>query len=320
MSRVTAVGRAPAGQAPARQAPTGQPSTLFDAPGPRARRTQRIFAAGIVTMALGLGWVVIARFAERGNLRAEKWTPFVDPVMWQEYLLPGMRGTLVAAALSVVLAVALGLLLGIGRLSTVAPIRWVCSLVVEFFRAVPVLVMMIFAFWSPLFKVIFPSAYISLAAVVTGLTLYNGAVIAELVRSGVENLPKGQSEAGASIGLRPSQTLHSILLPQAITAMLPALVSQLVVILKDSALGNIITYPELLNRAQQGGTYYANIVPALIVAAVLFILLNGALTNLAGRVERRLLRRGKTAAIVTDPTQVQADAPDPAHLQSHGRL
>lgn len=293
---------------------------LFDVPGPKGRRNQRLFAVLVVGVSLGLGALVLLRFADRGNLRAEKWTPFLDPVMWQEYLLPGMRGTLTAAALAVVLAVILGLVLGMGRLSTIAPIRWVCSLVVEFFRAVPVLIMMIFAFWSPLFKVIFPSEYISLAAVVTGLTLYNGAVIAELVRAGVENLPKGQSEAGASIGLTPAQTLHTILLPQAITAMLPALVSQLVVILKDSALGNIITYPELLNRSQQGGTYYANIVPALLVAAVLFIVLNGALTRLAGSVEHRLLRRGHTTAIVTDITQVQGEAPDPAHLQSHGRI
>ncbi len=293
---------------------------LFDVPGPKGRRNQRLFAVLVVGVSLGLGALVLLRFADRGNLRAEKWTPFLDPVMWQEYLLPGMRGTLTAAALAVVLAVILGLVLGMGRLSTIAPIRWVCSLVVEFFRAVPVLIMMIFAFWSPLFKVIFPSEYISLAAVVTGLTLYNGAVIAELVRAGVENLPKGQSEAGASIGLTPAQTLHTILLPQAITAMLPALVSQLVVILKDSALGNIITYPELLNRSQQGGTYYANIVPALLVAAVLFIVLNGALTRLAGSVEHRLLRRGHTTAIVTDITQVQGEAPDPAHLQPHGRI
>ncbi len=293
---------------------------LFDVPGPKGRRNQRLFAVLVVGVSLGLGALVLLRFADRGNLRAEKWTPFLDPVMWQEYLLPGIRGTLTAAALAVVLAVILGLVLGMGRLSTIAPIRWVCSLVVEFFRAVPVLIMMIFAFWSPLFKVIFPSEYISLAAVVTGLTLYNGAVIAELVRAGVENLPKGQSEAGASIGLTPAQTLHTILLPQAITAMLPALVSQLVVILKDSALGNIITYPELLNRSQQGGTYYANIVPALLVAAVLFIVLNGALTRLAGSVEHRLLRRGHTTAIVTDITQVQGAAPDPAHLQFHSRI
>lgn len=300
--------------------PAGDASALFDVPGPRARRNQRIFAVLVIALALALGALVLARFAQRGNLRPEKWRPFVDPVMWQEYLLPGLRGTLVAAAVAVLLATLLGLALGMGRLSTIAPVRWVCSALVEFLRAVPVLVMMIFAFWSPVLKVLFPSAYIPLAAVITGLTLYNGAVIAELVRSGVENLPRGQSEAGASIGLTPPQTLHHILLPQAVTAMLPALVSQLVVILKDSALGNIITYGELLNRAQQAGTYYVNIVPALIVAAVLFIVLNGALTHLAGRVERRLLRRGHTMAIVTDITQVQREAPDPAHLQSQGRV
>ena len=132
-----------------------------------------------------------------------------------------------------------------------------------------------------------------LAAVVTGLTLYNGAVVAELLRSGVGGLPKGQSEAGLAIGLTRSQTLRSILLPQAITAMLPALVSQLVVILKDTALGAIITFPETLNTFKQIGSYKSNPVPALIVIALIFIVINYALTSLASKVESSLRDRGR---------------------------
>ncbi|EAY6652718.1 ABC transporter permease subunit, partial [Salmonella enterica] len=121
--------------------------------------------------------------------------------------------------------------------------------------AVPVLLMMIFAYFGLYARGTFFSAETApLAAVVTGLTLYNGSVIAELVRSGVFSLPKGQSEAGLSVGLTQSQVMRSIQLPQALTAMLPALIGQFVVILKDSALGYQVTYLELLNWSKTLGS------------------------------------------------------------------
>lgn len=130
------------------------------------------------------------------------------------------------------------------------------------------------------------------------------------MRSGVHSLPKGQGEAGLSIGLTPQQTLRAIQLPQALTAMLPALIGQFVVVLKDTALGVQITYPELLTWAKTLGSSYGNTVPAYLVAALLFILLNYAMTKLATWVERRLKRRGTTAGKVTNamPTIVQGGA------------
>ena len=284
---------------------------LFDNPGPKAVRRHRIVAlVTLVAVALVTWWVLI-KLGEKGNLTAAKWTPFVDAETWTQYILPGLLGTLKAAAISIALAGILGLLLGVGRLSETAPIRWVSSTVVEFFRAVPVLLMMLFAFALYSFNAVFPSDQLSLAAVVTGLTLYNGSVIAELVRAGVGNLASGQREAGLSIGLTPAQTLRAIQLPQALTAMLPAIVGQLVVVLKDSALGQIITYEELLNKAGQIGSSKQNLVPAFIVVAVIFIVINYALTRLAGYVEQRISRRGHTAgttpaapgqAPITEPT------------------
>jgi len=157
---------------------------------------------------------------------------------------------------------------------------------------VPVLIMMVFAYFGFYAQADWiDTDRAPLAAVVTALTLYNGAVIAELVRSGVHGLAKGQREAGLSIGLTPTQTLRSIQLPQALTAMLPALVGQLVVILKDSALGFGITYLELLTWSKTLGSAYANTVPAYIVAAILFITINYTLTKVAGALERRLRKR-----------------------------
>lgn len=284
---------------------------LFDAPGPRARVRQRILALVFSVLALAAIAGVLIKLDERGNLAPAKWEPFATAGVWQYYIVPGLINTIYAAAISIGLAAVLGLLLGVGRLSTIAPLRWVCSIFVEFFRAVPVLVMMIFSFWVYAYSGSVPSAYLALAGTVTGLTLYNSCVLAELIRSGVANLPKGQAEAGLSIGLTRGQTLMAIQLPQALTAMLPALVGQLVVILKDTALGYQITYAELLRQGERIGSNYGNIVPALIVVAIIFIALNYSLTSFAEWIERRLNRRGRVAggAGPAQPTQ----ALDPGH-------
>ena len=268
-------------------------SVLFDIPGPKAKARHRIIAivTAVLTLA-ALGWMLM-RFKEKGNLDADKWTPFLTADIWVNYLIPGLLNTIKAALLSMVLAGLFGLVFGLGRLSDNKAIRAVSTVIVEFFRSVPVLVMMVASFGLYSVNKVFVPEINPLAAVVTGLTLYNGAVVAELLRSGVGGLPKGQSEAGSAIGLTRSQTLRSILLPQAITAMLPALVSQLVVILKDTALGAIITFPETLNTFKQIGSYKSNPVPALIVIALIFIVINYALTSLASKVESSLRDRGR---------------------------
>jgi glutamate transport system permease protein len=278
-------------------------SMLFDAPGPRARRRHAILAGVGVLVAIATLVVALRKMAEAGQLDPNLWKPFVtDRAVWRDYLLPGIWGTLKAAAISIVLAAVFGVLFGIGRLSSSAPVRWVCGVVVEFFRSVPVLLMMIFAYFG-LYATsgIFSAETAPLAAVVTGLTLYNGSVIAELVRSGVTTLPKGQSEAGLSIGLTPGQVLRSIQLPQALTAMLPALIGQFVVILKDSALGYQVTYLELLTWSKTLGSAFSNTVPAYLVCALLFILMNYSLTALASRVQRALSRRGRAIVQAAGP-------------------
>ena len=283
-------------------------SVLFDAPGPRARRRHAVLAAVGVVVVVGIGWVVVRKMAEANQLQGFMWKPFVtDRSVWRDYLVPGLWGTVKAALISIVLAAVFGLVFGVGRLSTLAPVRWVSSVVVEFFRSVPVLIMMIFAFGVYTQNSVFANDVNPLAAVVTGLTLYNGSVIAELVRSGVHSLPKGQGEAGLSVGLTPGQVLRSIQLPQALTAMLPALIGQFVTVLKDSALGTAITYQELLDWSKTLGSAFANTLPAYIVAAILFITMNYLLSRLAVSVERRLSRRGRTTLHAAGPADGEVD-------------
>ena len=268
-------------------------NVLFDAPGPRARRRHAILTVVGFILAAGGVALVLWKFAAQGQLEPSMWTSLFTADVWTAYLIPGLIHTLIASAISIVLAIAFGLVFGLGRLSPVRAVRWVCGVVVEFFRSVPVLLMMYFTYRYYSDNGVFTNDLNPLAAVVTGLTLYNGSVIAELVRSGVFGLPKGQAEAGLSIGLTQGQTLRSIQLPQALTAMLPALVGQLVVILKDSALGTAVLYPELLQAAKDIGTAYSNTIAAYVLVAIIFILLNYGLTVVAGRVERRLNRRGR---------------------------
>ena len=268
-------------------------SVLFDAPGPRARRRHAILTVFGVVLAVATIGAVLWKFKAQGQLEPEMWTVLFSADVWTQYIVPGLIKTLEAAAISIVFAMAFGLVFGMGRLSQHRALRWVCGVIVEFFRSVPVLLMMYFTYSYFSSNGVFTSEINPLAAVVTALTLYNGSVIAELVRSGVFSLPKGQAEAGVSIGLTPPQVMRSIQLPQALTAMLPALVGQLVVILKDTALGTAVLYPELLQAARDIGTGYSNTIPAYIFVAIIFILINYSLTVVAGRVERRLSRRGR---------------------------
>ena len=278
-------------------------TVLYDAPGPRALIRNRVISVVALAAIAVLVWFVVGRLQAKGQLTAQKWEPFVTADLWRTYVLPGVQGTLTAAVLSIGLAMALGVVLGVGRLSRVSVIRWVSGALVEFFRAVPVLIMMIFAFFLYAQYDVFPARQLALAGVVTGLTLYNGAVIAEIVRAGVNALPRGQSEAASAIGLRPGQTMRLILLPQAITAMLPALVSQLVVALKDTAIGYQVTFLEMVRQGTLIGSQYSNYVPALIVIAVLMIAVNVTLSWLAVRLEARLRRRSRSAAAAAPVTR-----------------
>ena len=284
-------------------------SVLFDAPGPRARVRNGILTAVSAVIGALVVAFVLWQLWTKNQLTSEKWEPFLTANLWKTYVLPGVQGTLTAAAVSIVLALALGLALGVGRLAPIRPIRWVCTVIVEFFRAVPVLIMMIFAYFFYAAYDVFPSKHLALAGVITGLTLYNGSVIAEIVRAGVHSLPRGQFEASASLGLSWWQTMRLIQLPQAITAMLPVLVSQLVVVLKDTAIGYQITFVEMVRQGTVIGSSYGNYLPALIVIAVLMISVNFALSALATRIERRLRRSTRGPAPMHAEAVEQEGAP-----------
>jgi glutamate transport system permease protein len=280
-------------------------SVLYDAPGPKAKRRNLIFSVVFFVLLALLLWWVWQVLDDKGQLEWSLWKPFTTSDAWTTYLLPGLADTLKAAGLAMVIALPLGAILGIARMSDHRWVRIPAGAVVEFFRAIPVLLLMLFAneFFARSTDV--TSEDRPLYAVVTGLVLYNASVLAEVVRAGILALPKGQSEAAQAIGLRKSQTMSSILLPQAVTVMLPAIVSQLVVIVKDTALGGVMLgFTELLNSRGTLAANYANVIPSFIVVAVIFIVLNFILTSFASWLEGRLRRSKRSTGAVLGPKDV----------------
>ncbi|MFI6421980.1 amino acid ABC transporter permease [Streptomyces sp. NPDC050842] len=294
-----------------------KPTVLYDVPGPRARRRNLLWTLLFLIALAGVVWWVMASLADKGQLEWSKWAPFfTDPRIWETYILPALQNTVIAAALAMVIALPLGALLGIFRLSDHRWVRGTAGTVVEFFRAIPVLILMLFAnaAYSE-FTDISPDTR-PLYAVVTGLVLYNASVLAEVVRAGILALPSGQTDAAKAIGMRKGQTMAYVLLPQSVTAMLPALVSQLVVIVKDTALGGaMLGFSELLASVRpMSANYGANTIACFTVVAVIFVILNFALTTFASWLEGRLRRGKKSTGAVVGADAVEELATPGEHL------
>ncbi|KQW06043.1 MULTISPECIES: amino acid ABC transporter permease [Streptomyces] len=283
-------------------------SVLYDTPGPRAKRRNILLSIVFTVLLALLLWWVWQKMDDKNQLEWSLWEPFTTSEAWTTYLLPGLGDTLKAAAISMLIALPLGAVFGIARMSDHAWVRGVAGTVVEFFRAIPVLLLMLFANEFYVRSTDISSEQRPLYAVVTGLVLYNASVLAEIVRAGILSLPRGQTEAAYAVGLRKGQTMTSVLLPQAVTAMLPAIVSQLVVIVKDTALGGVMLgFTELLNSRSTLAANYANVIPSFIVVGIIFIVLNFLLTSFAGWLERRLRRSKKSTGAVLGEDTVEVN-------------
>jgi glutamate transport system permease protein len=259
---------------------------LFDAPGPRTVARHRVYTiVAVVLVVLAIGYA-IKRLNDAGQFAYALWEPFVTPNIMRA-IGEAWLDTLTMAVLAILGALVFGVVFGVAKLSEHQPVRWVGWLVVEFFRAVPVIMLMTFAFYA-----IFNSMSIERGAywsVVLSLTVYNGAVLAEVFRAGVNALPRGQAEAAYAIGLRKTQVMNLVLLPQAVKIMIPAIISQCVVAVKDTSL-ILIVYPIGLTKIlKQLPLSYNNIVPTTLVIAALYIVTNLALTALATWAQRRFV-------------------------------
>lgn len=258
-------------------------NVLFDAPGPGARARQRVYTIVAAIVVLAVVVLAVVQLSSKGQFDYDLWEPFVTPRI-VNVLLEGLLQTVVAAVLAVGFSVVFGLVLGVGKLSDHRVLRWPSWLVVEFFRAVPLL-MLIIAVWYYFGAKTGGPAFWSL---ITGLTLYNGSVLAEVFRAGINALPKGQSEAAYAIGMRKSQVMTIVLLPQAVKIMLPAIINQSVTALKDTSLGYAITAPGLVYASRRVYGEFQNQLQTAVVLAIIFVAINLVLTWIAKIAERRL--------------------------------
>ncbi|KQX12429.1 amino acid ABC transporter permease [Streptomyces sp. Root431] len=270
-------------------------TALYDIPGPHARRRHLLYgiASTVVILALA-GWFLYLLF-DTEQFTSTKWSPFLYEGI-QELLLKGLGNTLKAFAYASVLSLALGAVLAAGRLSEHRVLRWTSTLFVEFFRAMPVLVMIFFIFVALKVQ--------PLPALVAGLTLYNGSVLAEVFRTGVHAVARGQGEAAYALGMRKTQVMTYVLVPQAVRAMLPAIISQLVVALKDTSLGFLITYEEFLHAGKLIASnldYDLPFIPVVLVIAPIYIGMCMLLSWFATWVARRERRSPKTKAVDVAP-------------------
>ncbi len=279
------------------------PSVLFDVPGPKARRISLVssIVAGLLILA-GLAWIVLTLAAPRqsggitlpGFFDPSRWDIFADPEVWSFIIMQGVVGTLQAALVASVLAVALGIVLSLLRSAETAWIRIPVAVVLEFVRGMPVLLMMLF-----ILLVLNTGAY---WAVVAALTLYNGALIGEALRAGLASLPRGQREAGLSLGMRPLQSKMLVEFPQAFRQMLPIIVAQLVVLLKDTSLGFIVGYTELLRVNMNNlGSFYGNryLFSLFVVTVVLYLAMNLSVSAFARWLSKRTA--SKSSGVRLDP-------------------
>jgi glutamate transport system permease protein len=285
-------------------------SVLYDAPGPRARRRSLLASSVGGVILLALLYVAYRQLDAREQWDPDRWRVFSDPPLgfeaqevWRSLLVTGLLETLRAAAVAAVMATVVGLLLAIGRMAQARWVRVPLIVVIEFFRGLPVVLLMFFgviALGLPLFW-----------GVVFGLVLYNGAIVAEIFRAGIVSLPKGQTEAAYAIGLTRMQTLFTITLPQAVRRMLPSLVSQLVVLNKDTSLGYIVGYAELLRRLQLNTQFFGQRYwfQFFVVGAAIYIAVNFTLSRLAVWLERRGSAKAAGGIPRAEDVEVQAAAP-----------
>ena len=269
-------------------------SVLFDAPGPKARRRSRIFSIISIILLIGVvAWALLTLAAPRqssgitlpGSFDPSRWNIFADPRVWRDIGL-GLLATLRAAGVAAVFALALGVVFASLRTSVYAWVRVPTTVVLEFFRGMPVLLLMLF--------ILLASSFGAFWAVVLGLTLYNGAIIGEILRAGLASLPRGQREAGLSLGLTRLQTKTFIEFPQAFRQMLPVIVAQLVVLLKDTSLGYIVGYNELIRTTMNNmASFYGNryLFSLFIVTLVIYLTINLSLSAVARRLARRRVSR-----------------------------
>lgn len=194
-------------------------------------------------------------------------------LLWQGLLL-----TVQISALSMVLSLVLGGVLGLGRRAEVMPVRWLCGAYIEFFRNIPLIVQLFFWYFAVGLEA-FPAAVI-------GLTVYTSAYIAEVIRAGLQSIPRTQIEAARSFGMTPFQAIRHVVLPQALMRVIPPLGLEFINVIKNSSIAMTISVTELTFQTQQIESLTFRGFEAATAITILYVLLASSIVLLMAAIER----------------------------------
>ena len=255
---------------------------LFGNPSPQAQTATRAVSVATVAVLLVLAAAVALRFQTAGQLDARLWEYFAWQTTWA-FLAKGLLGTMASAAMAAAIALGLGLLLLLGRLARLRLVRWPSVAVIEFLRGTPTLLLIYVCF------LVLPQVGIKLSTywmLTLPIGLSTAAVVAEVYRAGVLAVPRGQADAARSLGMTKMQVFFLIVFPQALRYIVPALVAQLVIVVKDTTFGYVVTYGELMQNAKVLIANYHALVPVYLVVALLYCLVNYAISSASKRLGR----------------------------------
>ncbi|GGH20756.1 ABC transporter permease [Alsobacter metallidurans] len=197
-------------------------------------------------------------------------------------ILSGLSTTLLLGVTSIVIGLALGLVLALARLYAARPWRWLAIAYIDLFRAIPILVLLIVVYYALPFAGLRLPAF---GAAVTAISMVAAAYSAEIFRAGIEAVPVGQFEAARALGLRPWLVMSKVVLPQAVSIVVPPMTSNAINVMKDTALASVVAMPDLLKQATQAQALAANPTP-LIAAAGVYILILLPLVRLVAHMEK----------------------------------
>lgn len=262
---------------------TSMRDALYEAPGPKTKRKIMVGTAVSAVVVACILLAILGRFYATGQLDPRYWTFFLEWSTWR-FLLQGFAGTVRVALTAGAISLVLGMLLMLGRVSKVKLLSAACRVVIDFFRGVPSLLLIYFFF------LVVPQYGIKMSSfwmLTLPVALAASGVLAEVFRAGVNAVPRGQVEAAMSIGLSPAKTMRKIVLPQAVRYVIPSLISQLVVVVKDTTVAYVVSYPDLMQNARVLITSYDALVSVYFTIALIYILINYAINKASVAVANR---------------------------------
>ena len=263
---------------------------LYEEPGPKTRRYIVVGTVLSLAARAALAFCVIRQFYRTGQLDAKYWSFLMRATTWR-FLGRGLAGTLEAALAAGLVALALGFLMMVGRISGNRILGGISTALIEFTRGVPTLLFVYFFF------LVVPQLGIKLPAfwkIAAPVAISASGLVAEALRAGVNAVPKGQTEAALSLGMSNRSVFLKVVFPQAIRFVIPSLISEIVIVVKDTTFAYVVNFPDLMQNARVLISNYDALLSVYLVVAIIYIIINYLLNRASVFAARR---RNRSMAI-----------------------